>query len=288
VVDCCRPQRTQAVDPDIRFPRAEFEQRVRRIGELAEELHQAGHVDRVVYLRPGDELLAHLCRKYLARWVRGVTHDVHGCALTGYLAGLELPATRYVVHYDADMLLHQAAGFDWGAHALDLLQGHPAAVAATPRISAPFAHLDGAPDGPSRREGRPFSPVRGGWRNDWFSTRCFLMDRHKLACYLPLLRGRLWLEVLARKLLNRGYPVAPEILLFRRLGPAGAWMLNLGTEKAWLLHPAQKPPRYLELLPAILDAVHRGQLPDDQRGHPNVRLAAWEGWLAAAPSRAGG
>jgi hypothetical protein len=119
-------------------------------------------------------------------------------------------------------------------------------------------------------------PVKGGWCNDWFSTRCFLMDKEKLNRYLPLIQGRLILETLAIKYLNRGYPRSPEIMLFQRIGRAGGWRLNLKSEQAWLLHPATKPPRYLELLPKIQQLVMKNQVPVEQKGQADINLSAWE------------
>jgi len=279
IVDCCRPQRTKIVDPDRRFPEPEFSQRVEQICAIAEELKAKGYLNRIVYLRPGEPLLSLLSRKYLGNWVHE-THDYGGCALISYLAALEVPKTRYILHYDADMLLYQISGYDWSVEAKYLMDREYQAVAASPRISPPFSKEKNISDAPSLHEGRPLSTVEGGWRNDWFSTRCYLIDGEKLASYLPLLQGRLLLETLAMKYLNRGYPRSPEIMLFKRVGVAGGWRLNLKFEQAWLLHPATKPPRYLELLPQIQRAIQQGQVPVEQRGYADINLSAWEDFLA--------
>lgn len=279
VVDCCRPQRTKLVDPDARFPEAQFRERVERIRAIAESLRSAGHLDEIVYLHPGDALIDELSRSYLRGLVKE-THDYGGCALTAYLAGFELPRTRFVLHYDADMLLYQAPGYDWAAEAAEGMLEIPGAVAGTPRISPPFAHVTGTPDGPSRHEALPYVPVQGGWRNSWFSTRCMLLDRERFRRFLPLLQGRVLLEVLAVKYLRRGYPRAPEIMLFRRLRNAGAWRLNLSSPDAWLLHPHTKPPEYLALLPQIHKHVQAGVYPAEQAGRTEIDVAAWARFLA--------
>lgn len=281
IVDCCRPQRTKIVDPDRRFPEPEFSQRVEQICAIAEELKDKGYLDRIVYLHPSDPLLPILSRKYLRNLVHE-THDYGACALMAYLAGLEVPTTRYVLHYDADMLLYQASDYDWSVEARYLMDKEPKAVAASPRISPPFGEENDVPDAPSLHEGRLLIPVEGGWRNDWFSTRCYLIDRDKLAGYLPLLQGRTLLEVLLIKYLNRGYPRSPEIMLFRRVGGSGGWRLNLKSEQAWLLHPATKPPRYIELLPQIQNEIRQSRIPVEQRGYANINLSAWEDFLAGS------
>lgn len=281
IVDCCRPQRTKIVDPDRRFPAVEFSQRVEQIRAIAEELKAQGYLDRIVYLHPHDPLLSVLSQKYLRNIVRE-THDYGGCALMSYLAALEVPTTRYVLHYDADMLLYQAPGYDWSVEARYLIDRQPQAVAASPRISPPFNQDDRVPDAPSLHEGRPLIPVEGGWRNDWFSTRCFLFDRHKLSEYLPLLQGRTLLETLIVKYLNRGYPRSPEIMLFQQVGRSGGWRINLKSDRAWLLHPATKPPRYIELLPQIQYEIQQHRIPERQRGYADIILSAWEEFLAVS------
>jgi len=281
IVDCCRPQRTKIIDPDVRFPEAEFSQRVEKICAIAEDLKAKGYLDRIVYLRPGDRLFPLLSDKYLRNLVQE-THDYGACALMSYLAALEIPQTRYILHYDADMLLYQAANYDWSVEARHLMDKQDKAVAASPRISPPFSKEKNIPDAPSLHEGRPLSQVEGGWRNDWFSNRCYLIDKEKLSSYLPLLQGRLLLETLAVKYLNRGYPRSPEMMLFRRIGGAGGWRLNLKSEQAWLLHPATKPPRYIELLSLIQDAVQQGKVPAEQKGYADINLSAWENFFVGS------
>lgn len=286
IVDCVRPQRTRTVDPNRRFPEPEYGRRVRAVCELAETMAARGYFDRVEYLRPGDPLLGRLARKYLRWFVRG-NKDHRAVALIAYVAGLDLARTRFVVHYDADMLLYQAPGYAWAEEAIQRLAGQPAAVMATPRVSPPFVPGAGELDGPSRHRGDdPAVPIDGGWRIQWFSTRCFLVDRSRLEPYLPLVQGRMLPEVLARMVLDRSYPPALETLFHRRISPAGGWRLDLRSERAWLLHPEDKSEPFLDLLPALLEAISAGHVPDEQRGWENVKLDAWQRLLGSEPPRA--
>lgn len=279
VVDLCRPGRTQVVDPDAKFPERAFRERAARIEAMAESFRERGWIDRVVRLREGDPLIGELSRKYAGGWVRE-THDCWGFALMSYLAAVEVPRTRYVIHYDADILLHQAPGTDWAVEAIGWMRDQERAVAATPRISPPFARWTGHPDAPSLHEGLPATPVPGGWSNAWFSTRALLVDRERLERYLPLLRPPYLLEVLARKTLRRSYPPSPEIMLFRGVGGRGGWRLNLSAETSWLLHPVVKTPEYVALLPRIKASVDRGEVPESQRGYMDIKLDDWKEFLA--------
>lgn len=288
IVDCCRPQRTQLVDPEMRFQEPEFSRRVERICAIAEDLRKSGYFDRIVYLRRGSPLFATLARKYLRGLIRE-THDCWACALMAYLAAFETPTTRYVLHYDADILLHQEPGFDWSTVARDLMDEHPRALMATPRVSPPPRDAANGTDIPSQHNsgGILLGSEPAFWRVLWFSTRCFLLDRRKLEEFLPLLRGRFLGETLLRKWLKRSYPPSPETMLFRSAGEAGAWRMDLRTPRAWLLHPLDKSSRFLNLMPRLLEAVQKGYLPDEQRGWEDLRLPAWETYLGTASLKHG-
>lgn len=280
VVDCCRAQRTRIFDPERRLAEPGFSERVAEVRRMAREFEADGLFDRVVYLTPDDPVLPQLARKYVRPWMRE-THDYAGCAFAAYWAGFELPTTRFVAHFDADMMIHQAAGFDWVAEALSHWAALPNVVGATPRISPPGFAERPEDDAPSRREGRPKERAPGGWVNDWFSTRCLLLDRERLAPHLPLVRGRLAWEYRLRRWLDRGYPPVPEGVLFRVLGARGLRRLNLDSEHVWLQHPQTKPPEFVALLPQMLAAIAAGRVPPAQRGEPDVMLPEWRAFLTA-------
>jgi hypothetical protein len=277
IVDVCKPQRTKIVDPARRFPEPAFSARVEKITALAERWRATGQVERVVVLRPGDPLFPKLSRHYLRPWVRE-THDYGGCALMAYLAAFELCRTRWLLHYDADMLIHQADGFAWAPGAIAAMADSPRIVAASPRPAPPRLNLDA----PTAEERLAAKPHAAGWLNTWFSTRCYLFDLTRLRPLLPLLQGRIFWEVLAARLLKRGYPRSPEIMLFRRMQSARQWRLTLRDSRAWLLHPIKKDSEFVAALPRLLHAVKTGHVPTAQRGHANLDLAAWQAQFAAS------
>jgi hypothetical protein len=284
IVDCCYPQSGKHVRSDRKLSEAEFSHRVEKIGAIAENLKTKGYLDRIVYLKPNSALQKTLSHKYLGNWIHE-THDFSGCGYMSYLAAFEVISTRYLLHYDGDMLLHQTPGYDWSVEAKNLISKESNAVAATPRISPPFVNQANISDAPSldktMHQTHPLRPVEGGWADDWFSTRCYLLDREKLFGYLPLLQGWFLINTLAARYLRRGYPRTCEMMLCKRIGSVGGWRLNLATEKAWLLHPAIKSPRALELLPKIQQSVQLGKFPDEQKGFVDIQLPAWESYLTS-------
>jgi hypothetical protein len=276
VVDCCRPQKTKLVDPDTKYPLNIFQQNVERITAISEQFLKSGLVTDVYYLKPGDILFKHLSKKYL-NGVYDCTHGAGGTANMGYWAGIELPRTKYVLHYDGDIILYQKPGYFWHEDALGYLNEAEDNVFATPRLCPPLAGA--AIDMPSIQEGRPYTSHPGYWKNDWFSTRHFLADKEKLDRYLPLVRGKLRMELFVRKYGRRAFPLDPEIVLFRSLPPRGGRKITLKSLDAWITHPLNKPQSFLDILPQMISTVAEGKYPDEQRGHENIIPDAWINYL---------
>lgn len=282
VVDVCKPQATRIIDPAKRYPEPRYSQRAEAIVRLAEDLRTSGQVDRVVVLRPDDPLFPALRRRYLRPWIKE-THDYGGCALLAYLAAFELCRTPWLLHYDADMLAHNAPGTDWVADAQAALARRPELVAAIPRPAPPLPS-DQPDDLPSLDERISARDYPEGWGQAWFSTRCYLFDMSRLRAHLPLVQGRLWWEMLATRLRGQGYPRSPEIMLFRRLGAAGRLRLCLRRRDSWLLHPVKKGPDFVAALPSLLRYVRDGRYPALQAGRQNIDLDAWASWNAEGPT----
>ena len=272
VVDVCKPQRTGIVDPEKRFPEPAYSQRVARIREIASNLLAAGMVDRVELLEPEFSLRRRLSEKYLANVVQE-THDYGGCALMAYLAAFELCNTPWLLHFDADILLHRDSGHAWVREAIPAILADERLIAAVPLPAPPGK---GNPSTPSSNEKLPHVRHPLGWLSHWFSTRCYLFHLERLRDQLPLLQGRARWDTLLAKWLRRGYPRSPEIMLFRRLQDAGRFRLTLQTSKTWMLHPVDKGPEFLRLLPAMLRAVESGEYPAAQAGHQDILTAAWK------------
>jgi hypothetical protein len=280
IVDVNKPQNTRA---NLReYPEPQFSDNVNRILEITESLCAAGYFDEVLIIDENqNELKKSLSKKFTGDLIPADTsHDYHGAAYAAYLAAMHVPEQRFILHYDSDILLYQEPGFDWAQVALSHWQSNSDIIAACPRISPPGF----TPDAPSKHEGRPHVATEGGWLNDWFSTRCFLMDQKRLAHYLPLTHGPYFWELLFYRMIKRRYPPGPELLLFNSAGRQGAKKLNLSTDKAWLLHPASKPAEFLQLLPAILQHVRYGRCPDTQQGQADIDLAAWSSFIDCSPT----
>jgi|GEM_PF-1242051 len=317
VADACRPQSTPVLHSPSRFPAAPFAERVSQLRAMCARWLTDGLVDRVEFLEPDPVRVRALNLKYCGRatpW----THDHLGHAFAAYFAGWEHARTRYVLHFDADILLYQAPGYSWLRAAVASLEANPKLLAASPRIAPPLTEADGRMVD-LRLPGNGWQPTwrlsreQQGWHSEWFSTRCHLMDRVRLAEQLPLRSQRgnaieAWSDVLnrllfplydarswitdepvrgvrwfadrvARRLAHRvipPFPLPPEVLLNEHALRMGCECLYLGDPRAWYIHPDTKPAAFLNLLPKLLEATHAGQHPAAQRGFTGIRFADWE------------
>lgn len=272
VVDCCRPQKTKILDPDTRFPQEKFEHGVEKITVISKQLLAKNIVSDVYYIKPGDPNIDRLSTKYL-RGLYKTTHSAGGTANMGYWFGMDLPDTRYVLHYDGDIMLYQKPGFNWPVEAIKQMELNPDALIAVPRLCPPLTRP--GTDLPSLHEGRPFESHHDFWKNDWFSTRHFLLDKQRLNKYLPLVRGKVMMELLLRKYSNKAFPIDPEILIHKSVAPRGGKRLVLKSEDAWILHPVDKSQLFLDALPEFIKAIAAGKTPNEQRGNENIILDAW-------------
>jgi hypothetical protein len=278
IVDCCRPQSGPVTVGEGDSLESEYRQRTEETCAIARNLKQQGYLDKIIYLHKDDPILSVIYRKYLNNLIRQ-THDSTGTALAAYLLALETCGSRYLIHYDADILLYQAPDYDWTVEAKNFMSAEPMAIDVSPRISPPFAEYKHLADAPSVKWGKPEGPGEGYWYSNWFSSRCFLLDRQKLFSYLPLVKGNR-IELLARKFLRRNYPWNFEMLLSRRMKLVGGRRLVLKSRQAWILHPKDRDHRYLNVLPRMQKAITEGRLPLEQRGQEGIDICAWEGFLA--------
>lgn len=270
IIDCCRPQRTKLVDPDLKFPIHIFDKNVKKITEISEELLRNNIVTDLYYLFPNDPLYKRLSEKYLDN-IYHCTHAAGGTANMSYWAGIELVETKYVLHYDGDIILYQKVGYSWVEEATKLMENQENVIMAVPRLSPPIPNSDL----PSYSEGRQNISYEKYWLNDWFSTRHFLLNKDKLNDFLPLVRGKVKLELLLRKYGKRAFPIDPEILLFKSLGTRGCKRLMLKNNNAWVTHPANKPEVFIKVVEQIIAEVSHGDFPIEQQGLENIDLAAW-------------
>lgn len=209
VFDTCRPQSTPFVHQASRFPANQFAVKIGKLEEILRGWLGSGLIDRVVRMDGEHKQLCALNEKYTGV-ASDATHDHHAHASAAYYLAWEAPRTRYVLHFDGDILIHEEPGSSWVGDALVALERNPKCLAVSPRIAPP---QDGRAADPLVGLSRgphcgwlPTWPLREaaeGWFSPWFSTRCHFLDRDRLTQCLPLTVGTKQKSYAAANRVNR-------------------------------------------------------------------------------------
>lgn len=268
---------------DTRPPSSDFRSRphagsVEQLIDVCETLRSRGCVDELVEVDYSEERLR---TRYRPRFRRAVdaTHDFHGAPVHGYMFALDSAPTRYVVHADSDMMLHQAhAAPSWVERGIELMRRHADLFCVLPR------------SGPPRADGRLFQPdafvrdARGFCRFTTFTSRIFLVDTRRMEQLYPLdprwprqapCGWRRRARLLANRWRGRSTLPAWEMMVTARMAELGWWRADLEASTAWSLHPLDRSSRFFARLPSIIERVERGEYPSAQAGHYDLQLESW-------------
>jgi hypothetical protein len=268
IVDCNRPQKTKLVNPDIKFPIKVFKERVKRLLEIVEIFKQANFFTNIIILdSTQQDLYNKLAKKYL-RNLYNCTHSAGATANMSYWAGFEFVKTRFILHYDGDMLLYQNKDYDWAVEGIEILKKNDDIISVVPPLAPTTHQLE-----KMNKSGTLFST------DNWFSTRIFLIDKTKFDRELPLIKKGIYLELILRKYLKRAFPRDPEIILFKSLGYKKYKRAKLKTDQAWTLHPTDKPDTFIKNLPKIISEINHNSFPKEQIDQEDIIIDKWVEWI---------
>jgi hypothetical protein len=245
----------------------------------ADRLLHAGWLDRVSFIDYSPAAIHRVSRIHFGAPLSH-THDFRGYPVYGVAYAIEEARTRYVLHMDADMLLHQAPDHDWISRGIRLLQSDPSIAIVCPHPGPP------APPAALRQRGVAFrTDPRGLLLFQRVTSRKMLIDREKLALHLPVQPAAIgWLRRLARRNVRGGSLRPWEDLLTRLFVRRGLYRADLADATAWSLHPPDHGPRFVALLDRLIPAVEAGRFPPAQVGDYDLQLGLWEQFLGTAPA----
>lgn len=210
----------------------------------------------------------------------GHTHNFRGAPILGYLAGIDAATSDYFLHFDSDMLVHQAQGHSWINDGIALLRSASDVFCVSPLPGPP------APDG-SLRAGPGTEQVfnqpvrytrdpRGFYGFGWFSSRKFLMDMRRYREILPLQpRVRSWKHAVSAPLRRASPVVGWEVMVSDRIYELGLLRAELDSAQAWTLHTPDHGAAFIANLPEVIALVEQGWYPPTQAGDYDLRLDDW-------------
>jgi hypothetical protein len=256
-----------------------------------------GVMDRIVKIDYDRHLIKTIYTKYFgqeqALKMLDHTHNWKGSTVYASLYCIETAQSDYYLHFDADMLLYQQAGYDWISEAIALNESIPEIATLRPRC------------GPPHPENKAFHPndftvdPRGFQAHKFFSMRTYLVNRDRFAelspipltwKHQPLLSRHLATPLqplfakVERKIRGTTAPIKGAIASFEpmtseRLKATKYIRADLISTQAWTIHPPKHSAEFIQTLPRLIKAIEQGKYPSAQAGHYDLILEEWQDLL---------
>ena len=219
-----------------------------------------------------------LAEKYFGSRISAM-RDYRGVPLFGWIAGLDAAESDFVVHFDSDILLHQASDYNWIEAGMDLIQEDPLAMFVSP--------LPGPPSSDGKFYNQPVCPTldkHGNLRFKTFSSRRFLLSKRRFDKLLPTpsqylsTKRRLLISTKRRLLMQTGLGNALrnwERCVSCTLQESSYYRVHLRSPKAWAIHCLDRGDAFIRSLPALIQRVEDGHYPVEQGGHHDLVLPVW-------------
>lgn len=194
--------------------------------------------------------------------------DVLGGPFYPYFFALDSASHDYLLHTDADMMFGGGSQ-TWIAEAIELLDARPDVLICSPVPGPP------ATDGELRSQKLEREPLNClAYRAHWVSTRIMFMDMRRLRSRIGRVTvtrppARAWL----RAVVDGNPPWENfETIYSREMTEHGLVRIDfLGDSPGmWSLHPPYRSSLFYDRLPALIEEVEAGRIPDAARGHHDV------------------
>jgi hypothetical protein len=248
-------------------PASDFSDECGKFFSLVEGWQSRGLIGRFILL--SEISFDDITEKYFGTNVLQ-TRDYRGVPLFGWVAGLEVAKSEFVVHFDSDILLFQASDYSWINDGMTLISDDPDAMFVSP--------LPGPPAIDGRLRGQVVAPTldtRGNFRFKTFSSRRFLVNKVRLGKLLPTPLRRISEKQISPTDRSYGTLCSWEDCVSSALQSSEFYRINLRCPKAWSVHSPEHNRDWLMALPRIVRCIENGDYPAKQGGHYELLLSAW-------------
>lgn len=238
----------------------------------AQCLVEQGYIDAVVKVDYSPSVRDKIIKKHLG-YSLWETHDFRDAPIYAYLFAYEAAKSDYFLHFDADMLLYQAEGYNWIEEGIKYLKQCPEILTITPLAGPPNADLS-----LKQRDTEYAYNEKGFFTFKVFTARRYLLDRHRFDSFLPLPVSYISKKrELASWLTRRSAMERWEGMITNKLHATQYIRADIASPKAWTLHALEHNAKFLELLPYIIKQVEAGSFPQEQAGDYDLQLELWQG-----------
>ena len=228
---------------------------------LAERLKKENVITEIIL---SDTFSANnrLYKKYLGGIINeNELYDYRGAPIWAYVIAFEITHTKYLLHYDADMLTY-APTQKWVDYAISKMENNSKFLCASPATYPVDEQFE--------KKDVEFC---------WFSTRCSLINLSLFKVLKHSYPLKFRLELILRRLLKKSYPSAFESLVSQMMVKRNLTSIYVKSNAAYIIHPEVKDINYLNILPAIIESVEVNQIPNLQIGKENIDVEAWKNHL---------
>jgi len=204
------------------------------------------------------------------------THCFRGYPIFGSFKQFTDISTKYLLHLDCDMIFYEEPDFSWIQEGMRIMEENEDILCVLPK------------GGPPTKDGNlhqgtteyQIDKKRDLFLFKNFTSRHYLIHRERFLSLLPLKPLWLsWREPIKSRLFGNGKMLCWETMVGEALENSNLWRADLMTDQAWSIHPGDRSAEFYKLLPKIIESVSRNDFPDDQRGHFDLRLDDWHGYL---------
>lgn len=232
-------------------------------------------VDEIIELKYDRKEMNKLYRKHFGMNLRE-THCFRGYPYYGSIWPIENGSTDYFLHFDSDMLIHQAGASSWIKEAIDLMEKHEDMLCVLPLSGPPAARR-------TLYQGRATYTfdLEGFYRfKEDFTSRLYLLSRKRFQELLPMkLQWLSWRESLKSNIFGKGNLLCWEVTVNKALKESKYYRVDLASQTAWSLHPHDRGDKFIKILPALINLVEKGIFPPEQAGHYDLNLELWSNLL---------
>ena len=258
-----------------------------QVRDYCQQLLSSGVVDKIVDINYDLNYRQRVYQKHLGNGKIRPTHNYKGYPILGTIFSLEEPEGDYLLHFDSDMMLYQADGYNWIEEGIELLQSRPDIMAIRP-LGGPPTDDGKLYQGKKKYEKDP----DGFYKFKFFSSRAYLIDRKRFDSLLPLpvewrSYRRKWLNGLPTELkgvLNaytgKGKLASWEVMVSHRIEKTSYIRATMASPQAWTIHPNLRSPEFIQNLPEIIATIEAGNYPPQQSGYYDLKLADWLDYLS--------
>lgn len=247
---------------------------------LTQKLLEAKVVDRVVDFNYDPSYRQRIYLKHFGSLLRA-THNYKGYPILGSIFTIEECRSKYMVHFDSDMMMYQQPDFSWIKEGMKLMDKHPHLMFVRPL------------SGPPKEDGTIFQSnphdlhPDGFYQFKFFGSRVYLINRQRFDELLPLpIIWRFYRQALInsfpegiKTFLNvfagKGKLESWEIMVSEKLQQTNYIRGTLTNPRAWTLHPIDRSPAFIEALPRIIEKIEAGEYPPQQASYYDLIPKLW-------------